>query len=51
MAYRKNHTSKLARIKHKKRVQKRKSKYGGLAAFAYDSARGRKTKSAVAKLK
>lgn len=42
MAYRKHHTSKRARIEHAKRVKKRKKRYGGLAAFAYDSMNGKK---------
>lgn len=39
-SYRKHHQSKRARIAHTKRVKQRKKKFGGLAAFAYDSAVG-----------
>lgn len=42
MAYRKHSTSKWARKQHTKRVKKRKKKYDGLAAFAYDSMIGKK---------
>lgn len=38
--------SKSARVQHTKRVKKRKKKYGGLAAFAYDSMIGRKINNA-----
>ena len=42
MSYRKHNTCKFARVQHTKRVKHRKKKYGGLAAFSYDSAVGRK---------
>ncbi len=46
MSYRKHYNSKRARVMHTRRVKQRKKKYGGLAAFAYDSQNGRKANDA-----
>lgn len=46
MSHRKHRNSKRARIAHTRRVKKRKKRYGGLAAFAYDSQVGKKANDA-----
>lgn len=45
-SYRKHTNSKRARVEHTKRVKQRKKKYGGVAAFAYDSMNGRERNNA-----
>lgn len=42
-SYRRHSNSKRARVEHTKRVKQRKKKYGGLAAFAYDSQVGKQS--------
>ncbi len=50
-SYRKHSNSKRARVEHTRRVKQRKKKYGGLAAFAYDSAIGKAGPMKPGKLK
>lgn len=45
MRYRRHHTSKEARKRHKRREQKRKKQFGGLVAFAYTDSRGKSKKT------
>jgi hypothetical protein len=41
VSYRRLGTSKAARKAHRKRAQVRKARFGGLAAFYYEDARGK----------